>query len=120
MTNHGRTTPTREQQAINADQGWRKRLDGLAGLAAELIGLLDDQGVTVRAEGGASVSAADVVRRLLHLIDSRDGNVRADERAAWDAFAAAAFGTSRVLAHEAAACADSLLAERRKRFGGGT
>jgi len=56
----------------------------------------------------------DVIRRLLHLLDSRDANVKAEERAAWDEYLAA------LLPHTdketAAKEADMALIERRKRF----
>ena len=43
-----------------------------------------------------------------------------EERHAWDLYAAAALSIKELSVGDATSCADQLLAERRKRFGGGT
>lgn len=127
MSDHGRTTPTREAKAVSSQDGWRRKLDGLQGLGDELIKWLESSKPqwVMQDSDLRQVKPADVVRRLLHLVQSANGNARADERAAWDAYAAeymAALVQTETDPHDrpelAALKADCMLEERRKRFPG--
>jgi hypothetical protein len=115
MSDPGRTTPTRVDRAQNADQGWRKRIDGIAGLLDELADVLAASSLAVRIR---EHTADTLVRRAAHLIRSARSDTTTEERAAWDAYAAACEGASERHAETAAAYADCLLVERRKRFPG--
>jgi hypothetical protein len=91
-------------------RGWRKAMPDVRERAQKIIDWC---------EGGPAVEgAADVVRRLLHLLDSADGNARGEERAAWDEyFAAVVIGVNEPSYDVCARMADEMLEERRKRFG---
>jgi len=94
-----------KDRAVQKNAGWRQAMPDMRERAEALIMALDAKGA---AQDG------DVIRRLLHLLDSRDANVKAEERAAWDEYLAA------LLPHTdketAAKQADMALIERRKRF----
>lgn len=111
------STAVRVQQKAS---GWRKAMGDVKALAQPVIEYLEGRGVSIPAPGGVMVPGADVVRRLLHLIDSAAGNVRAEERAAFDQYLAALVSESTSVAAvaQAATVAEAMLAERRRRFGG--
>lgn len=112
------TTATR---AVQKASGWRKAMPEVREKAQALIPYLDKHEIAVVSREGGNVSGADVIRRLLHLLDSADGNVRAEERAAFDSYFAALVSesSSETDVKHAAMVADAMLDERRKRFGGG-
>lgn len=86
----------------------------LSGEPAEEIAGFSLEAMTLRSERGEDLAVADVVRRAAHLIRSYQGIERAEERLAWDAYAAAA--AEKVIAVAAARFADEMLEERRARF----
>jgi hypothetical protein len=91
-------------RAVQKDAGWRRAMPDIKQRAEAVVTAL---------EGLSLHDAADVVRRLVHLLDSRVANEAAEERAAWDRYASA--GSESV--YDAAERADAMLLERRDRFG---
>ena len=102
------------------DRGWRTASFDWVKRADQLIVFLDQQPNSLRLpseDGKDPFLASDVVRRLVHLISAKAGNVRAEERFAWDSYFAAAR-----IAHpdrelvEVANDATRMLEERRRVF----
>ena len=98
-----------KDRAVQKDNGWRQAMPDVRDRALRLVEYLDSLAKSPQHD-------ADVVRRLVHLLDSREANVRVEERAAWDEYAAAALSVDELAPDEAAVMADKLLAERRQRF----
>ena len=92
--------------------------------ADEVPALLDDLASVIDDCPGLpfvrELPPADIVRRAAHLLRSWRGNLAKEEREAWDGYVAGALACPDVSETQAAQAADFALAERRKRFGGGT
>lgn len=95
-----------KDRAVQKNVGWRQAMPDMRDRANALISALEANGAP---------QDADVLRRLLHLLDSRDGNGSAEERAAWDEYVAAGLLRHGVIA-KAAKEADETLEARRQRF----
>jgi hypothetical protein len=95
-----------KDRAVQKNIGWRQAMPDMRERADALIVALDAQGAT---------QDGDVVRRLLHLLDSREANASAEERAAWDEYAAASLSMHGV-PEQAEWHADKMLERRRQRF----
>jgi hypothetical protein len=101
-----RETMSNKDRAVQRSSGWRQAMPDMRERAEALIAALDAKGAS---------QDGDVVRRLLHLLDSRDSNLSGEERAAWDEYMAAELGRHGV-PDQSAAVADAALDLRRKRF----
>lgn len=113
------------ERAVQKDKGWRSASADWIARAHSLIAHLDDeyaQGreptpLVISPQGKESFKASDVVRRLLHLLDSLQHNLKAEERAAWDQyFAACRLAKPLTSPQELAQEATRMLEERRKAF----
>ena len=120
------TTPGRIKRAQDLDNGWRKRIDNLPEKLDAVAACLEEDAGPLDQSVMAGSTPTDVIRRAAHLIRSARPDQTLEERAAWDAYAAAFAASERVdldrdiwpSAECAARYADELLAERRKRFAG--
>jgi hypothetical protein len=114
------------ERAVQKDKGWRSASADWIARAHSLIAHLDDeyaQGrspapLVINPPGKEAFKASDVVRRLLHLLDSLQHNLKAEERAAWDQYyAACRVARPRLESpEELAREATRMLDERRKAF----
>ena len=95
-----------KDRAVQRTNGWRQAMPDMRKRAEALIAALDAKGAS---------QDGDVVRRLIHLLDSREANESAEERAAWDEYMSAELGRH-VVPDQSAAVADAALDLRRKRF----
>jgi hypothetical protein len=95
-----------KDRAVQKNIGWRQAMPDMRERADALIAALDANGAT---------QDGDVVRRLLHLLDSREANTSAEERAAWDEYVAALLARDGIpeLAEQ---IANEMLERRRQRF----
>jgi hypothetical protein len=102
----GVTAMSNKDRAVQKNVGWRQAMPDMRERADALIAALDAQGAT---------QDGDVVRRLLHLLDSREANTSAEERAAWDEYVAALLARDGIpeLAEQ---IANEMLERRRQRF----
>jgi hypothetical protein len=69
-----------KDRQVQKNIGWRQAMPDMRERAEALIAAFDAKGAT---------QDGDVVRRLLHLLDSRDANITAEQRAALDEYLAA-------------------------------
>lgn len=113
------------KRAVQKDMGWRSASADWLARAQSLIAHLDDEYAQGRAPTALVISppgkepfkASDVIRRLLHLLDSLQSNGRSEERAAWDRYyAACRVARPQLSPQEMANEATSMLEERRKAF----
>jgi hypothetical protein len=113
------------ERAVQKDKGWRSASADWIARAHSLIAHLDDeyaQGrnptpLVISPQGKDPFKASDVVRRLLHLLDSLQHNIKAEERAAWDQYyAACRLARPMTPTEELAREATRMLEERRKVF----
>ena len=110
-----------ERETIPVPQdGWRRAMDRLPErlqIVAAWLEKVDPPPEVLAALDGPEPE--DVCRRAAHLLQSARGNARAEERDAWDLFAANAQdrGGQSMSAADASDHADRLMGERRARFG---
>jgi hypothetical protein len=95
-----------KDRTVQRNIGWRQAMPDMRERAEALIVALDAKG---------AVQDGDVIRRLLHLLDSREANASAEERAAWDEYMAAELGRHGV-PDLSASVANAALELRRRRF----
>ncbi len=115
---------TREQ-LIKKDKGWRQAAADWVERAQILIDYMDgadtapvSHPLSLSLPGKEPFKASDVVRRLIHLLDSLAPSVRAEERTAWDTYyAACRIAHPRAMPDALAGEATAMLEMRRKKFG---
>lgn len=102
MRDPGRTTPTRSASFQNRERGHHRIMSQATALHASLV-------------ASGAIEQAAIVQSLIREAGTRAGNDTAEERAAWDAYAASMLALDETVEH-AAMLADEMLAMRRERF----
>lgn len=111
MSNPKPSTAGRESAAVRGEAGLLVLKEQLQRVAAFLESY--EQGNPVDLDLGFGKPPSVIVRAAARQIGGQHGDSSAEERAAWDAYAAGAYPNG---SEGCAKFADSLLEERRKRF----